>query len=135
MWQELPQQLELSQKLWMLMNEVIELTGISEYGRHGVYPSEKQNKQEFVVDLKIYLANRSGTDEISQTVDYAELTVAVRNLIAEQQFDLIETLADSIASHCLKHLLVERVEVKVHKPGAAKSLGITDVAVSISKSR
>jgi len=117
------------------MNEVIELTGISEYGRHGVYPSEKQNKQEILVDLKIYLANRSGTDEISQTVDYAVLTSAVRNLIAEQQFDLIETLADSIANHCMKNSLVERVEVKVHKPEAAKSLGIIDVAVSISKSR
>lgn len=117
------------------MNEVIELTGISEFGRHGVYASEKQNKQEFVVDLEIYLANRSGTDEISQTVDYAALTVAVRDLIAEQQFDLIETLADSIATHCLKRLFVEHVKVKVHKPAAAKSLGITDVAVSVSKSR
>jgi dihydroneopterin aldolase len=117
------------------MNEVIELTGISEFGRHGVYDLEKQNKQEFVVDLEIYLVNRSGADEISQTVDYAALTLAVRKLISDQQFDLIETLADSIATHCLNHLLVERVKVKVHKPAAAKSLGITDVAVSILKSR
>jgi 2-polyprenyl-3-methyl-5-hydroxy-6-metoxy-1,4-benzoquinol methylase len=51
----------------------------------------------------------------------------------DQKFDLIETLAESIADHCLANKLVASVVVKLHKPAAAKSLGIDDVSVVVKK--
>lgn len=115
------------------MSEAIELTGITEYGCHGVYPEEKLNKQLFVVDLQLQLLSLTRNDFIENTVDYAQLVDSVRSLISDQKFDLIETLAESIADHCLANKLVANVVVKLHKPAAAKSLGIDDVSVVVKK--
>ena len=115
------------------MTEIIELIGIDEYGRHGVYPAEKQNKQKFVVDVELTLNRTSLADEISTTIDYAQLTSEIRNLIAGTQFELIETLAGSIAQLCLSNQKVALAKVKVNKPEAAKAMGIDNVAVVVSK--
>ena len=57
----------------------------------------------------------------------------MRSLISDQEFDLIETLAESIADHCLANKFVASVVVKLHKPAAAESLGIDDVSVVVKK--
>ena len=117
------------------MSEVIALTGISEYGRHGVYPQEKQNKQKFIVDLILEIKRISDADQIETTVDYAGLSGEVREIVASTEFDLIESLAAAIAAHCMQNQLIHKVTVTVHKPEAAKSLGITDVSASVTKSK
>ena len=117
------------------MSEVITLTGITEYGRHGVYPQEKQNKQKFIVDLILEVNRISDSDRIETTVDYAGLSNEIREVVASTEFDLIESLAAAIAAHCLQNQLIHKVTVVVHKPEAAKSLGITDVSVSVTKSK
>ena len=118
-----------------MMSEQITLTGIAEFGRHGVYPQEKQNKQKFVVDLKINLARLSYEDKIETTVDYAELASSIRDVIADNEFDLLETLAAAIAVKCLENVLIDSVTVTVHKPEAAVSLGLSDLTVSLAKTR
>lgn len=115
------------------MSELIELTGIAEYGCHGVYPAEKLNKQLFIVDVQLQLVSFVRNDAIENTVDYVQLVDSVRTLISDQKFDLIETLAQSIADFCLANELVASVIVKLHKPAAAKSLGIDNVAVVVKK--
>lgn len=115
------------------MTEIIELTGIAEYGRHGVYAAEKQNKQKFVIDVELTLNRSSFEDKITSTIDYAELTSEIRNLVAITEFDLIESLAKSIADLCLSNEIVALAKVKVSKPEAAKLLGIDNVAVVVSK--
>jgi dihydroneopterin aldolase len=115
------------------MSEIITLTGISEYGRHGVYPHEKQNKQNFIVDLILDVKRISEADQLETTVDYGVLSGAVREIVASTEFDLIESLAAAIAAYCIQNQLIHKVTVIVHKPEAAKSLGITDVSVSVTK--
>ncbi len=117
------------------MSEIITLTGISEFGRHGVYPQEKQNKQKFIVDLTLEVKRISDADQIETTVDYAGLSSEVREIVASTEFDLIESLATAIAGHCIMNEIVNKVTVTVHKPDAAKSLGLSDVSVSITKSK
>lgn len=119
----------------MPMSEIIKLTGISEFGRHGVYENEKQNKQEFIVDITLELNRTSLKDNIESTVDYANLTHLVREIIATKQFELIESLAQDIADVCMLESILTKVEIIVHKPGAAESLGIQDVSVSVTKTR
>lgn len=117
------------------MSEKINLTGISEFGRHGVYENEKQNKQEFIIDITLELNRTSFEDNIESTIDYANLTNIVREIIATKQFELIESLAQDIADVCMLESIVTKVEVIVHKPGAAASLGIQDVSASVTKTR
>jgi 7,8-dihydroneopterin aldolase/epimerase/oxygenase len=115
----------------------ITLTGIAGYGHHGVYPTERERGQPFVVDLtcQLDLARAAADDDLGQTIDYAGLAQAVVADVEGDPLDLIEALADRIAQTCLKHEAVQRVEVTVHKPNAPLPVHVADVAVTLTRSR
>jgi dihydroneopterin aldolase len=115
----------------------ITLTGITGYGHHGVFPTEREFGQPFVVDLtcQLDLARAAAEDDLGQTIDYAGLARAVVADVEGDPLDLIESLADRIAQTCLKHEAVQRVEVTVHKPHAPLPVHVADVAVTLTRSR
>ena len=107
------------------------LTGIRAEGRHGARPGEKDEPQPFVVDLDLEV--QVGVDEISQTADYRGVSEAVRAVVTDGSFDLIESMADAIAGVCLGFERVTRATVVVHKPNAATRLGIDGVAAAVTR--
>jgi 7,8-dihydroneopterin aldolase/epimerase/oxygenase len=115
----------------------ITLTGIASYGHHGVFPTERERGQPFVVDLtcQLDLARAAADDDLGQTIDYAGLAQAVVADVEGDPLDLIEALADRIAQTCLKYQAVQRVEVTVHKPHAPLPVQVADVAVTLTRSR
>ncbi len=113
----------------------ITLTGLTATGFHGVFPDERREGQRFVVDVVLELPVETGTDALSDTVDYSAVAEAVEEVITGEPRDLIETVAGEIAARCLEHGRVERVTVTVHKPHAPLTQTFTDVAVTISRSR
>jgi dihydroneopterin aldolase len=104
------------------------LSGIRAEGRHGARPAEKDEPQPFVVDLDLEVEARD--DSIEATADYREITDAVREVVEQGSFDLIETMADSIARRIASISQVARVTAVVHKPNAAGRLGIDGVAAA-----
>ena len=106
------------------------LTGIHAEGRHGARPGEQDEAQAFVVDLDLEID--VGDDMIEQTADYRDLSEHTRAIVQEGSFDLIEAMAEAIASECLTFERVLRATVIVHKPGAAARLGIDGVAAAVS---
>lgn len=102
------------------------LSGIRATGRHGARPGEKNEPQDFVVDLDIEVD--VGDDDIAGTADYRGLTETVRAIVEQRSFDLIESMATAIAEDLLRLERVERVTAVVHKPNAAERLGIDGVA-------
>ena len=119
------------------MDDRIELIGIRGFGFHGVFAEERDNGQEFVVDLSIYcdLRQAGRTDDLASTIHYGELATSVHRLIEGEPVDLIETLAERIANEVLTHQLAERVSVTVHKPSAPISVPFQDVSVTIMRER
>jgi len=105
----------------------IELRGIVAWGRHGVAPDERVASQEFVIDLDVDV--QPGEDELSSTVDYRDITHCARRVVDERSFALLETLADAVANAVKELAGVQAVRVTVRKPGAARTMGIGDVAV------
>jgi dihydroneopterin aldolase len=106
------------------------LSGIRASGHHGARPKEKDEAQEFVVDLDVEV--RPGGDAVGVTADYRGITETVRRVVAEESFDLIETLAGEVATAVQMLPHVVGVTAVVHKPNAAKSLGIDGVAAASS---
>jgi dihydroneopterin aldolase len=47
-------------------------------------------------------------------------------------FDLIETMAEAVARECLTFERVLKVSVVVHKPNAARRLGIQGAAAAVT---
>ncbi len=94
--------------------------GLKFRGRHGVLDSEKKQAQEFVIDLDLYLdlKKAGNTDDIKNTVDYAEVFSHVQNMVEGESYNLIESLAERIAGILLKEYPLEAVEITVYKPQA-----------------
>ena len=115
----------------------ISLTGIAAFGHHGVFSSERQHGQRFVVDVTctLDLSGAASSDDLGQTIDYGALAQAVAADIERDPLNLIEALADRIALTCLRYDAIQCVEVTVHKPQAPMPVDIADVAVTLTRSR
>ena len=115
----------------------IVLTGLTVFGRHGVFDHERENGQEFVIDLRLMidLADAAASDDVVDTVHYGELAERVAAVVGGEPVDLIETLAQRIADVALDDRRVQQVEVTVHKPHAPIPMTFADVAVTIRRTR
>ena len=109
------------------------LTGISARGRHGANPGEKDEPQDFVVDLDVEVEVE--VDRLSSTADYRSLIRTARETVEQGSFDLLETLAHAVADAVVEQMGVVRVNVVVHKPGAARSNDVQGVAAAASAER
>ena len=115
----------------------ITLTGIRVRAHHGVFDFEREQGQEFVIDVSVAvaLAAAASGDELARTVHYGELAVAVAEAVEREPVDLIETVAERVAGVALGFAGVEEAEVTVHKPGAPISVPFEDVSVTVVRSR
>ena len=118
------------------LDEIV-LTGLTVFGRHGVYAHEREDGQEFTIDLRLGLSleQAAASDDVSDTVHYGELAEQVAAVVAGEPVNLIETLAERIATVALGDRRVQTVTVTVHKPHAPISLTFADVAVTVHRSR
>jgi 7,8-dihydroneopterin aldolase/epimerase/oxygenase len=119
------------------MVDELALTGLECWGHHGVFEHERRDGQKFVVDLVLGVDTRpaAASDDLSATVDYGSLAMAVKAAVETDPVDLIETLAQRIADVCLLDSRVEWVRVTVHKPDAPITATFWDVALTIARSR
>ncbi|MEV4755747.1 dihydroneopterin aldolase [Micromonospora sp. NPDC049559] len=115
----------------------IALTGLRAFGRHGVYDFERRDGQDFVVDvvLELDLGPAARTDDVADTVHYGELAERLVAIVSGEPVNLIETLADRLASACLADPRVAAATVTVHKPRAPIPHEFADVAVTVTRGR
>lgn len=105
-------------------------------GRHGARPHEREQAQEFKVDLEIECDVRKAgeTDDLADTVDYSRLRAIVRDVIEGPHRNLLETLATNIAAGVLDEPGVQSVSVRVAKRPAGMQ-PIDSAAVHIKRTR
>lgn len=105
------------------------------YGYHGAFAAEKELGQRFEVDVELHLDFKSAAaaDDLELSVNYVEVYTLVKEIVEEREFNLLETLAETIAGEILAAYTVEEVVVRVRKP-SPPSGGILDhVEVEISR--
>ena len=115
----------------------IRLSGVRGRGFHGVFEHERREGQEFVVDveLAVDLSPAGASDALADTVNYGEIGAAVLARIEGEPHDLIERLAELVASDALAHTAVDEVTVTVHKPQAPVGVPFGDVTVAVTRRR
>lgn len=95
----------------------------------GVNPGERKNKQEVVINAVIWtdFSRAAKTDAIADALNYRTVNKQIIQLVETSRFNLLETLAERIAGKCLEYDAVEKVKIRVEKPGAlrfAESVGV-----------
>ena len=120
----------------MMTADQVVLTGIVGRGHHGVYALERDQGQDFVVDIActMDLSPAAGSDDLTDTIDYSALAAAVVTDIERDPVNLIEKLADRIARTCLRNPRITTARVTVHKPQAPMPVRVGDVAVTLTRS-
>ncbi len=106
------------------------LSGIRASGRHGANEGERDEPQEFVVDLDVEVD--AAEDELGATADYRELAATAREVVEKESFVLLETLAEAVATRAAELPGALRATAVVHKPAAMRSIGIDGVAAAAS---
>jgi len=101
----------------------------------GVFEWEREKSREFLTQAKIELKAGKGirNDDLSSTIDYAELESFLLDHTASQEWQLIERLLESLADSALnKFPTIEKITLTLHKPQALEK---SNVAVKYSKIR
>ena len=73
----------------------IRIKGLSVYAHHGVFDFEKAYGQEFLVDAEVSIKPTS-SDDLANTLSYADLADALVADAKQNPVDLIETLAQRL---------------------------------------
>jgi dihydroneopterin aldolase len=116
----------------------IRLLGMEFYGYHGVYAEENRLGQRFVVELELCVGLESAgkTDQINNTLNYAEVALQVKSIVEGKSFQLIEALAENIASTLLEcYHPLKQVKVCVSKPHPPIPIHLTGIEVEIVRKR
>lgn len=95
----------------------------------GVYDWERTKPQEILINIVLFgdLSTAGRSDNIEDSINYKTIAKGAQNLAENCQRLTVEALADDIASFCLETDQVEKVIVRVEKPGAvrfAESVGV-----------
>lgn len=119
------------------MTDELAVLGVECFAHHGVLDFEQRDGQVFLIDLVLGLdtAVAAASDDLHHTVDYGSLVTQVKACVESDPVDLIETLAQRIASVCLLRDRVEWVRVTVHKPDAPIDATFSDVTLTITRKR
>ncbi len=97
--------------------DCLHLSGLRYYGYTGALPEEQVLGQWFEVDLKLWLnlAPAGVSDNLADTLDYRKVISETQILIQTEKFNLIERLADAIATQTLTHKKIQQVQVRLTK--------------------
>lgn len=113
----------------------IELRGLRLLGVHGLLAEERGRAQPFELDLDVALdlASAGESDELGDSVDYSALVAAVRPLVEEKSFGLLEALAERIARALLatdSRIAEVTVALRKLRPPLAADLGTAGVRIT-----
>ena len=111
------------------MNAKIFISDLRVDARIGHLPHERGAHQSLVINVSVWtdISQALASQDLNDTVDYVAIQKGILELVATQEYVLIETLADDILSLCFSLSGVSRAMVRVEKPNKfpeSKSVGI-----------
>jgi dihydroneopterin aldolase len=104
---------------------VIRLEGLSVFGHHGASAPERRAGTRLDVDVTLELDTRRAetSDRLADTVSYDDIEKAVRTIIEEESFRLLEALAARVADTCVQRFGATRISVRLTKQNLAWPTG------------
>ncbi|MCH2305300.1 MAG: dihydroneopterin aldolase [SAR202 cluster bacterium] len=94
------------------------LKGMQFHAYHGIHQWEKSSGQTFIVDIELFknLSRPGKTDSIEDTINYSDIFIEVKKIMEHQSHDLLEFVAELIASKIISKYPINNIKVKIKKP-------------------
>ena len=114
----------------------IKINKMKLFGYHGLYDVEKENGQNFVVNIVVESASQDKCgDNIEDMIDYVKIAEQAKVIFYQSRYNLIETLAIDITEQIMKNSKVDSVTVSIKKVSPPIDLDIESIEVEYSKQR
>jgi len=99
----------------------------------GVYDWERTTPQWISLDIEMGadITQAAKTDDLQYALDYKAVADKVKAYVEASSFQLIETLAESVANLVMQDFSVPWIRLKVSKAGAIEE--VTDLGVIIER--
>ena len=103
----------------------------------GATETERMTKQtiSITVGLEAELRNAGAADDLSRTINYADLYKEIQAPVEGKEFNLIEAVAETVTDLVLGHPRVDAVMVRVVKQLPKPRYSLRDVTVEIYRKR
>jgi dihydroneopterin aldolase len=113
------------------------LQGLTFFGRHGCHAAENELGQKFIVDITLECDLRAAgaSDALDDTLNYIAIYEAAKSIVEGEPAQLLEHIAERIASASLEHQLVHSVTVRIRKPHIALPVALEFLGVEITRQR
>ncbi len=118
--------------------DIIKIKGLKIFAYHGVNPEEKENGQNFIFDIDLYVNINKAcrSDDVNDTVSYAKVVKTVRRVFTAEKYNLLEKCAQVTADAVLdEYKDVFKVEITLKKPEAPVNADFEYMAVNIIRTR
>ena len=119
------------------MDKII-IENLNLFACHGVNPEEKRDGQNFLLTMtcQIDLDTPSKTDDLNDTVSYAQIIKKARAAFCETSYDLIERAAAAVCDAIFENFpKIGEITLLLKKPEAPIKADFEYVAVEITRKR
>lgn len=101
----------------------------------GAFEWERHIRQAVVLDLEmaVDITQAAATDQLQYALDYKAVTTRITQFVEASRFQLVEALAEAVATIVREEFGVPWLRLRVSKPGAVT--GARDVGVLIERGR
>jgi dihydroneopterin aldolase len=110
--------------------DILNIKGLNVAAKIGVHVWEQRINQQLLIDISIPSDFSNCQDDIANTLDYDSLCKTVTEFVESKSFQLIESVADSVARLIQQEFKVTKINVAVSKPNAVKNAGTIQVVVN-----
>ena len=90
----------------------------------GVWEWEKQITQKIIVDLDLGfdIKKAANTDQLEDTLNYKAVAERVIEMLEASRFQLIEKMAEEVATLVMTEFSITWVKIRINKGGAVKNV-------------
>jgi FolB domain-containing protein len=95
----------------------IHIEQLAVFTRIGVPEEERANPQKLTVSISLWPYQQTSdlADHIERAVNYSAVAEETKNFMRDQSVNLIETLADKLASHLLNRFPIQKITIELRK--------------------
>ena len=120
------------------MKTVLFIDNLEVFANHGLFEEENKLGQKFIFDIECELnyKNAMFSDEMTDSISYADIAEVVVETAMTNTFNLLERLAGEILKNIFTEFSqIKNIKLKINKPGAPIKYHFERCGVEVNVSR